>query len=156
VPTKFKAIQGRKLRLPARVQPRARQILTNFQRAGVHTVSQYPPQMPAKPRVSQSGKPLSARPIYKRTGSLGRTWSAESGVTTRGGARGTTIEASVISAPALAPYNIHVVGPKTGPKGERQTEEMARRNWPAAPDVLSDLWSDRYVPQFFELLHTPR
>lgn len=139
---RFKAIKGKKLKLPTRVLPQARVLLTDFQRRGIFEVSKYPPQLPPK---TPGAKP------YKRTNSLARSWSAESGVS----GSGKSIQAKVISSPALAPYNIYVVGPRTGAKGERQTAEMRRRNWPAAPDVLEKLWENRTLPRLERLLQNP-
>ncbi len=139
----FKAIKSKKLKLPTRVLPQAQKILTDFQREGVREASRYPAQKPPTDPT---------RKAYKRTGSLGRSWSRESGIV----GQGRTLTARVISAPGTAPYNIHVVGPKTGPKGKRQRQEMARRNWTSAPQLLGDLWDDRYVPRFEALLTNRR
>ena len=104
----FKAIKSKKLKLPTRVLPQAQKILTDFQREGVREASRYPAQKPPTDPT---------RKAYKRTGSLGRSWSRESGIV----GQGRTLTARVISAPGTAPYNIHVVGPKTGPKGKPLT-----------------------------------
>lgn len=135
MPSRFRPIRGRKIQLPRNVLPQARAELTRFQREGLSLVSQYPPQQQTK-----SG--------YRRSGSLLRSWSRESGVS--GGAR--RLEARIISSGGIAPYNVYVVGPARGRKGERQTAEMRRRGWPAAPDVLADLWDQEYVPRFQRLL----
>lgn len=143
---KFKAIKGKKLKLPTRVMPQARVILTDFQRKGVDRASKYPAQLPPKPRHS-ADKRRKPRP-YRRTGSLLKSWSRSSGVT----GRGKSISARIVSSPALAPYNVLVVGPKTGAKGERQTKEMQRRNWPSAPALLEDLWESDARPRLERLL----
>ena len=135
---KFKAIKGKKLKLPTRVLPQARIILTQFQRKGVFEASKYPPQLPPK---TQGAKP------YRRTGKLGQSWSAESGVRDRTNA----IEARVVSSPAQAPYNILVVGPVEGLKGERQTKEMQRRKWPSAPALLEEIWESDTRPRLEDL-----
>ena len=70
--------------------------------------------------------------------------------------RTSAISATIVSSPALAPYNIRVVGPTTGPKDERQTREMARRNWPAAPDLLAELWRQDALPRLEDLLTNKR
>jgi hypothetical protein len=138
MPTAFRAIKGKKLKLPQRVFPQARQIMVEFQRKGLFDASVYPVQLPPKTP--------GARP-YKRTNSLARSWSAKSGVT------GTkSITARIISSPAIAPYNILVVGPVFGPKGKRQTQEMKRRNWESAPRVLERLWESMALPRLETLL----
>jgi hypothetical protein len=145
---KFRAIRTRKLKLPQRVLPEAQAILTSFQRRGVREASRYPRQLPAKPRVNKKTGETTERKLYKRTNSLARSWSRESGVS----GQGNKLIATVVSSPATAPYNILVVGPVKGAKGKRQTKEMRRRNWVSAPTLLDELWDTTYEPRLRKLL----
>lgn len=150
MPTKFRAIKGKKLKLPVAVMPQARQILTDFQRRGLEQASRYPPQIPPKARHS-ADKRRKPTP-YRRTGSLLKSWSRTSGVT----GSGKSISARIVSSPALAPYNILVVGPTSGAKGARQTKEMQRRNWPSAPALLAEMWEATTLPLLEALLTNQR
>lgn len=152
MPSNFKAIKGKKLKLPTRVLPQAQIILQDFQRRGVNEVSKYPVQLPAKDRIDKRTGKRTKRPRYKRTNSLARSWSRESGVT----GTGRRLTATVVSSPGTAPYNVQVVGPVFGARGKRQTKEMRRRNWPSAPKELEKIWNERAVPRLERLLTNQR
>jgi hypothetical protein len=143
----WKRIKSRKLKLPINVQRDALALMEEFQREGVSRASKYPRQIASLPKFSEkTGKRLN-RKRYKRTLSLARSWRQESTVVVRKG----KIEGRVISSPTIAPYNIHVIGPKDGPPKKRQTPEMTRRKWPDAPELLENLFEDNYRQRFIDL-----
>ena len=76
---------------------------------------------PAGRRVLRSG--------YKRTGTLGRSWSWIPAVRV-----GNELIAKIGSSGNVAPYNVHVQ------HGPTQTRDMKRRNWPTDTSIMRSLW----------------
>ena len=108
----------------------------------IHDLANYPPQQLSRGERQSLGRragnrlPKRARiGGYRRTGDLGRGWRPKS-VRLTG-------DRVIAEAANKIPYAIHVEGPPDGPKGERQTDEMQRRNWPNIQEVARRRWAQR-------------
>lgn len=101
--------------------------MRSWQSKTVRRMKQYPPQ---KPTVSG----------YVRQGArgLGGGWTFE-GPTRQGNDLVSTVGNNVAHAP-------YVQGPAEGPKGFRQTKEMASRDWQRIDEEAAKVW-DETIPE---------
>ena len=107
------------------LQTRGDRELRDFAGDFIRTMATYPAAMPWKGRTPKSGPRRGGR----RTSAYGKGWRL--GVVMPGSIEvGNRVE-----------YAVHVGGPKTGSKGERQARAMAARHWPNLTDVSDRLWA---------------
>lgn len=83
--------------------------------------------------ISRMARYPAQRPTtYRRTGDLGRNWRL------RGPRRsGTRIIAEAVNN---IPYAVYVEGPRTGGRGQRQTDVMRRKGWQNVTDETRREW----------------
>lgn len=100
-----------------------RSILDTFGFEGQRRLQKYPAAQPWKGPTPKSG----LRKGGRRTGTLGRNWklAAKSKYS--------------ITIQNMTPYGVHVQGPPDGPRGARQTANMAARGWPNVKTVGEDV-----------------
>ena len=112
--------------------------LDAFASDAVDELTNYPTQWPqSKPMYGAAKHRYKARPAgrrvlrsgYKRTGTLGRSWSWIPAVRV-----GNELIAKIGSSGNVAPYNVHVQ------HGPTQTRDMKRRNWPTDTSIMRSLW----------------